>query len=180
MNMCLDVQGDGQTDGTPVQIWECNGHDGQKWDSAGLAPRPASPFGDVWHKHDGKCFTAHNSSESIHAELVDCDLSIAEDRSQAWNIDGEEMKTMVGGNTCCVYIREGVESRPLILIDTVESKGEQCLAGSRVDADGYWQLPGGRCVRKDGFGNLYPADDQRDCSRGWERIPVPKFGHVII
>jgi hypothetical protein len=30
-NMCLDVQSNNQRDGTPVQVWECNGSAAQQW-----------------------------------------------------------------------------------------------------------------------------------------------------
>jgi len=30
-SLCLDVQGDGTGDGTPVQAWTCNGGNNEQW-----------------------------------------------------------------------------------------------------------------------------------------------------
>uniref|UniRef100_UPI0038D4AE8F RICIN domain-containing protein n=1 Tax=Streptomyces shenzhenensis TaxID=943815 RepID=UPI0038D4AE8F len=78
---CLDVQGGGKTNGTPVQVYTCNGGVAQKW--------------QLWATYDGghtlrnansgKCLEVLNGSNADGAKIQirDC----GSDRSQQWKFD---------------------------------------------------------------------------------------------
>ncbi|WP_186768211.1 ricin-type beta-trefoil lectin domain protein [Streptomyces qinzhouensis] len=61
---CLDVSGNGTANGTPVQMWECNGGDAQKWTYNGYKLRAAN----------GKCLDlAGNKTENgAKLQVWDC------------------------------------------------------------------------------------------------------------
>ncbi|WP_406195243.1 ricin-type beta-trefoil lectin domain protein [Kitasatospora sp. NBC_01560] len=71
---CLDVSGNGTANGTPVQMWECNGGDAQKWTYNGYKLRAAN----------GKCLDlADNRAENgAKLQIWDC-LEIP---GQRWNM----------------------------------------------------------------------------------------------
>ncbi|WP_405747033.1 ricin-type beta-trefoil lectin domain protein [Streptomyces sp. NBC_01525] len=69
---CLDIEGNGTADGTPVQLWECNGVGGQVWrqhaDGALVNPR------------SGRCLEAPGgaTANGTRLRIADCDGSTAQ------------------------------------------------------------------------------------------------------
>ncbi|MFJ3794443.1 ricin-type beta-trefoil lectin domain protein [Kitasatospora sp. NPDC090091] len=61
---CLDVRGNGTANGTPVQMWECNGGDAQKWTYNGYKLRAAN----------GKCLDLadNNAANGAKLQVWDC------------------------------------------------------------------------------------------------------------
>ncbi|WP_406086342.1 ricin-type beta-trefoil lectin domain protein [Kitasatospora purpeofusca] len=71
---CLDVSGNGSANGTPVQMWECNGGDAQKWTYNGYKLRAAN----------GKCLDLadNRAANGNKLQVWDC-LEIP---GQRWNM----------------------------------------------------------------------------------------------
>ncbi|MGW2873295.1 ricin-type beta-trefoil lectin domain protein [Kitasatospora sp. NPDC001225] len=71
---CLDVSGNGTANGTPVQMWECNGGDAQKWTYNGYKLQAAN----------GKCLDleANKTANGTKLQVWDC-LEIP---GQRWNM----------------------------------------------------------------------------------------------
>jgi hypothetical protein len=67
--LCLDVTGDGIGNGTPMQLWTCNGQDGQIWtlESTG----EIQVFPDLRLKTD-KCLEASGTAPGSILQLDDC------------------------------------------------------------------------------------------------------------
>jgi beta-glucosidase len=65
--LCLDLTGDGNADGTKVEIYTCNGTDGQQW-----TEEPAGS-GDTIHA-DGKCLdvTSAGTANGTLVQLYTC------------------------------------------------------------------------------------------------------------
>ncbi|MFJ9434340.1 RICIN domain-containing protein [Streptomyces sp. NPDC101490] len=61
---CLDVSGNGTANGTPVQMWECNGGDAQKWTYNGYKLRAAN----------GKCLdlAGNKTANGTKLQVWDC------------------------------------------------------------------------------------------------------------
>ncbi|MGW2540942.1 ricin-type beta-trefoil lectin domain protein [Kitasatospora sp. NPDC001574] len=61
---CLDVSGNGTANGTPVQMWECNGGDAQRWTYNGYKLRAAN----------GKCLDleANRTANGTRLQVWDC------------------------------------------------------------------------------------------------------------
>ncbi|GLF99359.1 ricin-type beta-trefoil lectin domain protein [Streptomyces yaizuensis] len=61
---CLDVSGNGTANGTPVQLWECNGGDAQKWTYNGYKLRAAN----------GKCLdlASNGTANGTKLQVWDC------------------------------------------------------------------------------------------------------------
>jgi endoglucanase len=73
---CLDVQAAGTADGTPVQIYDCNGTGAQKWTHTG------STFVNA---NSGKCLDikAAGTANGTPVQIYDCNGTAA----QQWNVD---------------------------------------------------------------------------------------------
>ncbi|MFD5465538.1 ricin-type beta-trefoil lectin domain protein [Kitasatospora sp. NPDC127059] len=71
---CLDVSGNGTANGTPVQMWECNGGDAQKWTYNGYRLQAAN----------GKCLDlpGNNTSNGNKLQVWDC----LDNPGQRWNM----------------------------------------------------------------------------------------------
>ncbi|MGW3355947.1 RICIN domain-containing protein [Streptomyces bungoensis] len=78
---CLDVQGGAKTNGTPVQVYTCNGGDAQRWQLWGS-------YGDNYtlrNVNSGKCLEVANGANAngTKIQIRDCGSSTA----QQWSFD---------------------------------------------------------------------------------------------
>ena len=89
---CLDVAGGDPTSGTPIQLWDCNGFDPQKWSYDGVTIRGLA----------GKCVDVQwsNSASGAPIQLWDCNGTDA----QKWTYDGSLFRGL-GGK--CLDVRGG-------------------------------------------------------------------------
>ncbi|MER7842325.1 ricin-type beta-trefoil lectin domain protein [Kitasatospora sp. NPDC096077] len=71
---CLDVSGNGTANGTPVQMWECNGGDAQRWTYNGYRLQAAN----------GKCLDVpgNNTGNGTKLQIWDC----LDNPGQRWNM----------------------------------------------------------------------------------------------
>jgi hypothetical protein len=96
---CLDVQGGGKTNGTPVQIYTCNGSAAQRWYLYGSHDGGYS----LRNGNSGKCLEVANgaSANGTKIQIHDCDDA----KAQQWKFDvrsaGELRDTATGK---CVHL----------------------------------------------------------------------------
>ena len=82
--LCLDVSGGGTSDGTPVQLWECNGTGAQQWLWLGLAGTNGPV---LYNPQSGKCLDDPDGIATppggppIQLQIWDC---ISGDLNQVW------------------------------------------------------------------------------------------------
>ncbi|MFF8649243.1 RICIN domain-containing protein [Streptomyces griseoluteus] len=78
---CLDVQGGGKTNGTPVQVYTCNGGAGQKWQVMGSYDGGYT----LVNPNSFKCLEVlnGNSAEGTKIQIRDCGSS----KAQQWTFD---------------------------------------------------------------------------------------------
>ncbi|WP_245635332.1 RICIN domain-containing protein [Dactylosporangium aurantiacum] len=71
-NRCLDATGNGTANGTPIQLWDCNGGGAQQW-----VPQTD---GSLRNPQSGRCLDSPNGSVSNGArlQLWDCNGSAAQ------------------------------------------------------------------------------------------------------
>lgn len=64
--LCIDLYGEDETNGTPIQIWECNGHESQLWffDSGS--------YTISWAGDSNKCLDAGDMQDGTNIYLWDC------------------------------------------------------------------------------------------------------------
>lgn len=83
--LCLDVSGGGTSDGTPVQLWECNGTGAQVWIPEEIGNSSSNPY--LVNPQSGKCLddpdgqTTKPGGPPIQLQIWDC---YANDLNQQW------------------------------------------------------------------------------------------------
>ncbi|MFF4043853.1 RICIN domain-containing protein [Streptomyces sp. NPDC001816] len=78
---CLDVQGAGKTNGTPVQVYTCNGGNGQKWQLWGAYDGGYT----LRNINSGKCLEVlnGNNTDGTKIQIRDCGNA----KAQQWKFD---------------------------------------------------------------------------------------------
>ncbi|XVQ89400.1 lectin [Microbispora siamensis] len=86
---CLDVTGISQTNGTQVQIWDCNGQSNQQWTLTGA--------GEL-RVYGGKCLDVNGGGTADGASVIiwDCNGQ----NNQQWRFNADGSITAVGANKC--------------------------------------------------------------------------------
>lgn len=89
---CVDVQGSNTSDGTPIQLWGCNGSGAQKWDRSG------STFQAL-----GKCMDVNGSGteDGTEVQLWSCNGTGAQD----WSVQGSTLRNPQSGK--CLHASGG-------------------------------------------------------------------------
>ena len=85
---CLDVVGGGTANGTPVQIYGCNGGASQQW--------VLRPDGTVVNPLSGRCLDAPNSASGVQLQIHDCGGGA----NQKFSIPGDPIVSGINGNKC--------------------------------------------------------------------------------
>ncbi len=87
---CLDVVGAGTTDGTPLQIWDCNGTANQLWWTL--------PNGSIQNPVSGRCLTAASwgTSNGTGIQIWGC----TDDWPQRWNMQANGSMVNVQASRC--------------------------------------------------------------------------------
>jgi hypothetical protein len=88
-NRCLDIAGGGSADGTPVQLWDCDGGANQKWS-------PAS--GQLVNPQTGKCLdvAGGGTANGTQVRLWSCNGTGA----QQWQLNGNGTVTNPQSGRC--------------------------------------------------------------------------------
>jgi alpha-galactosidase len=88
-NRCLDVTGVSQTNGTQVEIWDCNGQSNQQW--------TATSSGEL-RVYGNKCLDVYNRGTADGTSVIiwDCNGQ----SNQQWRLNGDGTITAVGANKC--------------------------------------------------------------------------------
>ncbi|MEU8207344.1 RICIN domain-containing protein [Streptosporangium sp. NPDC049046] len=85
---CLDVTGASQANGTPVQIWDCNGQNNQQWTPTGTSELRV---------YDNKCLEVYQSATGIvTVQIWDCNGQ----NNQKWRLNSDGSITALGSNRC--------------------------------------------------------------------------------
>ncbi|MEQ0558499.1 RICIN domain-containing protein [Amycolatopsis sp. NEAU-NG30] len=111
---CLDLQGNGTGDGTPVQLWDCTGQGNQKWARTGSTfTNPAT----------GKCLDVANGSTANGTEvrLWGCNGSGA----QNWQVNGNGTITNPQSGKCLDAAGQGTANGTRIQIWDCYGSGTQ-------------------------------------------------------
>ncbi|MEZ7125930.1 lectin [Nonomuraea sp. AD125B] len=86
---CLDVVGAAQANGTPVQIYDCNGQANQRWEATGAAELRV---------YGGKCLdvSGRGTADGTQVLIWDCNGQ----NNQQWRFNADGSITAVGANKC--------------------------------------------------------------------------------
>ncbi|MEU8271090.1 ricin-type beta-trefoil lectin domain protein [Sphaerisporangium sp. NPDC049002] len=86
---CVDVTGASQTNGTQVQIWDCNGQTNQRW--------TLTSAGEL-RVYGGKCLdlTGAGTADGTQVQIWDCNGQT----NQQWRFNTDGSITAVGANKC--------------------------------------------------------------------------------
>ncbi|MFG1615750.1 lectin [Nonomuraea wenchangensis] len=86
---CLDVSGAAQTNGTPVQIYDCNGQANQRWEATGAAELRV---------YGGKCLdvSGRGTADGTQVVIWDCNGQ----NNQQWRFNADGSITAIGANKC--------------------------------------------------------------------------------
>ena len=92
LGRCLDVVGNGTTNGAQVELWDCNGVGGQKWVQQG--------DGSLRNPQSGRCLDSPNGSSTngTRLQIYDCNGSAA----QKFAVNGGG--PVVGPGSACVDV----------------------------------------------------------------------------
>ncbi|MFF1282005.1 RICIN domain-containing protein [Streptomyces sp. NPDC058299] len=107
---CLDVAGGGKTNGTPVQIYTCNGGAAQKWQLWGAYDGGYT----LWNANAGKCLEVlnGNSADGTKIQIRDCGNA----KAQQWKFDirsAGELRNAATGK--CVHLPSFDNSKDAVL-----------------------------------------------------------------
>jgi endo-1,4-beta-xylanase len=88
-NRCLDVTGVSQTNGTQVEIWDCNGQSNQQWTS--------TSSGEL-RVYGNKCLDVYGAGTANGTSVIiwDCNGQ----SNQQWRLNSDGSITAVGANKC--------------------------------------------------------------------------------
>ncbi|NAS25702.1 PHB depolymerase family esterase [Herbidospora sp. NEAU-GS84] len=86
---CLDVSGNSQANGAPIQIWDCNGRANQQW--------TATAAGEL-RVYGGKCLdvTGAGTADGTAVTIWDCNGQ----NNQKWRLNADGSITAIGANKC--------------------------------------------------------------------------------
>jgi subtilisin family serine protease len=106
---CVDVQGGGIPNSTPVQLFECNGTPAQEWQYTASA---------LYNARSGRCLDVRggNMANSTPVQIFDCNGSLA----QAWRWSPERHELFIRADTArCLDVRGGnpANSTPIQIFD---------------------------------------------------------------
>ncbi|RPE27674.1 arabinofuranosidase catalytic domain-containing protein [Kitasatospora cineracea] len=92
LGRCLDATGNGTANGTPLQLWDCNGGGAQKWTQ--------QADGSLLNPQSGRCLDdpSGNTANGTHLQLWDCNGSAA----QKFTVNGGGPVAAPGGQ--CVDV----------------------------------------------------------------------------
>ncbi|MEU0049932.1 RICIN domain-containing protein [Streptomyces sp. NPDC006309] len=107
---CLDVAGGGKANGTPVQIYTCNGGAAQKWQLWGAYDGGYT----LWNANAGKCLEVlnGNSADGTKIQIRDCGNA----KAQQWKFDirsAGELRNAATGK--CVHLPTFDNSKDAVL-----------------------------------------------------------------
>ncbi len=86
---CLDVSGAAQTNGTPVQIYDCNGQANQRWEATGASELRV---------YGSKCLdvSGRGTADGTQVVIWDCNGQ----NNQQWRFNADGSITAIGANKC--------------------------------------------------------------------------------
>ena len=92
LGRCLDINGNGTAQGTPVELWDCNGVGGQKWIQ--------QPDGSLRNPQSGRCLDSPSggTANGTRLQIWDCNGSGA----QKFSVNGGG--TILGPGRTCVDV----------------------------------------------------------------------------
>ncbi|GLX97325.1 PHB depolymerase family esterase [Herbidospora sp. NBRC 101105] len=93
---CLDVSGNSQANGAPIQIWDCNGRANQQWTSTAA--------GEL-RVYGGKCLdvTGAGTADGTAVTIWDCNGQ----NNQKWRLNADGSITAIGANKCLDVVGYG-------------------------------------------------------------------------
>jgi len=111
---CLDVTGVSQTNGTAVQIWDCNGQVNQQWTSTTAAELRV---------YGGKCLDVSNRGTADGTAVIiwDCNGQA----NQQWRFNADGSITAIGANKCLDVSGNGTANGTKIQIWTCSGAANQ-------------------------------------------------------
>ncbi|MFF9088818.1 RICIN domain-containing protein [Streptomyces sp. NPDC014991] len=117
---CLDVQGGGKTNGTPVQIYTCNGGSAQKWQLWGAYDGGYT----LWNANAQKCLEVlnGNSADGTKIQIRDCGSATA----QQWKFgvrSAGELRNAATGK--CLHLPSFDNSKDAVLSTCNGSSGQK-------------------------------------------------------
>ena len=119
---CLDVRGGASADGTPVQLWDCNGTGAQKWSRQGdTLVNPAT----------GKCLdvSGGRTANGSVVQLWSCNGRGA----QKWRADADGTVVNTGSGKCLDAVERGTAAGTRIQI-------WDCFGGGGTQPNQVWSL----------------------------------------
>ncbi|MGI5158395.1 lectin [Microbispora sp. CA-102843] len=111
---CLDVTGASQTNGTQVQIWDCNGQSNQQWTPTGS--------GEL-RVYGNKCLDVYNrgTADGTNVIIWDCNGQ----SNQQWRFNADGSITAVGANKCLDAYNQGTANGTKVIIWTCNGQANQ-------------------------------------------------------
>ncbi|MGW1160054.1 ricin-type beta-trefoil lectin domain protein [Streptomyces sp. NPDC002519] len=137
--LCADVTGQSQADGTPVELWDCNGGSNQSWRAT--TSKQLMVYGS-------KCLMPNGggTADGLTVQITGCDGSAA----QQWNVNADGTVVNVSSGKCLDATGQGtVDGTPLEIWSCTGGKNQQWLRG---DVDGLLHgRQSDRCVDVPGY-----------------------------
>ncbi|ETK30766.1 RICIN domain-containing protein [Microbispora sp. ATCC PTA-5024] len=111
---CLDVPGASQTNGTQLQIWDCNGQANQRWTSTSA--------GEL-RVYGGKCLDVNGAGTADGTSVIiwDCNGQ----NNQKWRLNSDGSITAVGANKCLDVSGAGTANGTKVQIWTCNGQANQ-------------------------------------------------------
>ncbi|MFG1866411.1 lectin [Microbispora bryophytorum] len=111
---CLDVTEASQTNGTQVEIWDCNGQSNQQWTSTSA--------GEL-RVYGGKCLDVNGAGTADGTSVIiwDCNGQ----NNQKWRLNSDGSITAVGANKCLDVSGNGTANGTKVQIYTCNGQNNQ-------------------------------------------------------
>ncbi|WP_436535856.1 ricin-type beta-trefoil lectin domain protein [Actinoplanes sp. HUAS TT8] len=111
-NRCLDVNGQSQSDGTLVQIWDCNGGANQRW---------TATSGNQLTVYGTKCLDAPNTSAGTQVRIWSCTGGAG----QQWRINADGTITDIRSGLCLDVTGAGTANGTAVVLWTCNGGANQ-------------------------------------------------------
>ncbi|WP_225847776.1 ricin-type beta-trefoil lectin domain protein [Streptomyces sp. HPF1205] len=165
---CVDVPGLSQTNGTQLQLWDCNGGSNQSFTST--SSKQLQVYGT-------KCLDAAGTNAGAKVQIWDCNGGA----NQQWNINGDGTITGVQSGLCLDAANAGTGNGTLLQVWTCNGGGNQKWTVN----GGTTPPPGGTAmdnnfpvVREAAYGdNRYTVYRPADPAAVGRTLPVVVFGN---
>ncbi|ETK30922.1 hypothetical protein MPTA5024_37645, partial [Microbispora sp. ATCC PTA-5024] len=111
---CLDVTGVSQTNGTQVQIWDCNGQNNQQWTTTSASELRV---------YGSKCLDVNGGGTADGTSVIiwDCNGQ----NNQKWRLNSDGTITAIGANKCLDVVGAGTANGTKVQIYTCHTGTNQ-------------------------------------------------------